>query len=113
MLYQNKHGYIEYSSRTCRYTVEIKGETHSLLFCEFLNMYSKIKSIDIEEVLYNTYDEDDYNTFQFLKSEKTIVLNLHELLVVKDLMEGIIFELYLEDVLYRAGVYLPEKELVF
>ena len=113
MLYQNTHGFIEYSSKRSQYTLSLHGIEHTLQFCDFHNIYSKIKSIDIEQILTNTNEEDDFTTFKFLKSNKTFVVNILELLALKDLVEGIVFELYLEDILYRAGVSLPEEVLAY
>lgn len=113
MVYQNKKGFIEYCHKTSQYILGIKGLEFSLQFCEFHNIHTKIKSIDIEEILYNTDDKDDYTTFKFSKLNQSITLSVMELLVLKDLVEGIVFELYLEDILYRAGIQLPEEELVY
>jgi hypothetical protein len=113
MVYQNSKGFIEYSSKNSQYVLGIQGQEFSLQFCEFHNIHTKIKSIDIETILYNTDDKDDYTTFKFTKLNQSITLTVSELLVLKDLVEGIVFELYLEDILYRAGVCLPEEELVY
>ncbi len=113
MVYSNQKGFIEHSSFTSLYTLGIQDKEHSLQFCDFLNICSKLKSIDLEAILSDTNDKDDYTTFNFLKSEKTITLNIHELIVLKDLVDGILFELYLEDILYRAGIRVMEEEFQF
>lgn len=113
MVYRNSKGFIEYLPKNSQYILGIQGQEFSLQFCEFHNIHTKLKSIDIEEILYNTDDKDDFTTFKFSKLNQSITLSIAELLVLKDLVAGIVFELYLEDILYRAGLSLPQEELVY
>lgn len=102
MLYDTKSGSISYNIKKSLYTLTFKDQEYSMHFCEFINVYRKINSINFDVCLLSTDSKYDTNKLVLFRSNKILKLSLLEMVQVKDLFEGAMFSLKLRDLLYRS-----------
>ncbi|MBE8715184.1 DUF6686 family protein [Sphingobacterium hungaricum] len=87
-VFETEHGGVYQCSRKNCYWLEFKETTTSFKVNDFLLFKKRIDQIDIENMLSNSGRTFDFEIIMPFRSERCFVLNVHEILQLKEVLAG-------------------------
>ncbi|WP_229310934.1 hypothetical protein [Larkinella soli] len=108
-LYSNTKGSSYQCDATNRIIIRFGDITVSLRITDFLTFKRRVDSVDIHTMIFNTDDAYDVEIIDAPRTDQLFVLNLCDLILLRDLLAGTRFALDLNTLLheriYNAVVY--------
>ncbi|MBT1701690.1 hypothetical protein [Chryseosolibacter indicus] len=87
-----------------KFQLQVESQLIEQNVCEFLQTFSFLVGKNVEEYLLNTDSCYDFVRIPLTGCGKTVTLNLQEFIRFRSLFEKQMFQLKLEDLLFRKGI---------
>ena len=77
-------------------------------YTEFFLLHKKLNSFNIDAMLFDLTDKPDHNKILLQQGKCKITCTLHQLIGLKELLDGAMFYIRLQDILYKNSVKFSE-----
>lgn len=100
-LFNTKAGYIKTSSKFKVLQGNFGGFNFEMRYTEFYLLHKKLNSFNINSMLFDLSNKPDFNKIVLQQGKCKINCSLHQLITLKELFNGAMFYINLQDVLYK------------
>lgn len=107
-LFNSKAGHIKTSKKLTVLEGNFNGFDFEMRYTEFFLLHKKLNSFNIAAMLFDLSDKPDYNKILLQQGKCKITCTLYQLIAIKELFNGAMFFIRLQDVLYKNSVKFSE-----
>ncbi len=103
-LFNSPAGYIKTTPKFIVLAGNFLGVDFEMRYTEFFLLHKKLNNFNIQAMLYDLSDKPDDNKILLQQGKCKITCSLHQLITLKELFNGAMYYVRLQDVLYKNSV---------
>ncbi|TAF43690.1 MAG: hypothetical protein EAZ51_06820 [Sphingobacteriales bacterium] len=107
-LFSSQAGYIKTSTKFTVLEGRFLGVSFEMRYTEFFLLHQKLNSFNIGVMLFDLSDKPDDNKIRLQQGKCKITCTLQQLIALKNLFNGAMFYIRMQDVLYKNGINFSE-----
>lgn len=109
ILFSHPTGFIKTTEKVTFLMGCFNGFSFEMRYTEFYLLHKKLNKFSIPAMLYDLSDKPDCNKIQLQQGKCKINCSLYHLIALKELFNGAMFFIRLQDILYNNSIKLSEK----
>jgi len=107
-LFSTEAGYIKTSTKFTVLEGKFCGFDFEMRYTEFFLLHKKLNDFSINSMLFDLSDKPDCNKIFLQQGKCKINCNLHQIIALKEIFNGAMFFICLQDVLYKKSIKFSE-----
>ena len=109
-LFRNQLGYLRTSDVINVFTGHFLNKTFQIRYIDFFLLHKKLNGFNVDVMLFDLSDKPDVNRITLEQGKCKLICNLTQLLALKDLFNGSMFYIRLQDLLYKNCMVFSKCE---